>query len=666
MSLKAEIEQWTIAVNHYDNGELDQALSIFMKIADSAKVHFNIGLILSQKGEHEKAIQAYKTALSLDQYLSVAYFQKGVANMIIQNNSEALNDFVDSFLYLRGNDYIDYSQIGLNYKIFACEVLYNRALCQFCLGDIKDAQKDLKSALSLKSKDRHNWIDKALASNGVDCPLFCIPKGIIYRPSNSKIQSTKKIDYLGNARLIATTDTNDSSTGFKGAIERKNLQAGQSNSNIFRSVSVRDKKPIDKHEHSNTGNLEMGQSNANTKDDVNIQRSQSQRRFKEMAAMHQRELPNKSPLSQKEKIDHDNAAEVKKTDFPNINDQSETAPSGVENTDTHSGSENGGSHVDPIDIIRAGLARRVTLNKKNQAQTKTVQEQGTLQRSASTKQIVANPNQSVAITDQKQLHHSPSVSALVERQFQNQSPKNLHSNGSSQRQRQNTENAGITEADQSPMQRNKGNFTMNGLVQGHSHSPSLDKIASTPNSQNAGYSEQYKLKPSQNFPINQSPSPHQLTNLQRNIYSPDSASASMTNPIALSVSGDDQTSSSRTPTIRGRMKVKLHFESEIYNVMVPERIDFYTLHRQINNKVAKATGRLPVCAASPNEQGRNRQYDGGVVDQPQIKIRYLDEDNEMVLMVDSDDFELAKGYAGGDMSSSETNVISRIELWCSI
>ncbi|KAJ1915391.1 hypothetical protein IWQ60_008445 [Tieghemiomyces parasiticus] len=48
----------------------------------------------------------------------------------------------------------------------------------------------------------------------------------------------------------------------------------------------------------------------------------------------------------------------------------------------------------------------------------------------------------------------------------------------------------------------------------------------------------------------------------------------------------------------------------------------------------------------------------------QVRIKYRDEDDELVLMTDQEDFEMAKGYMGGDMSCPETNVVERLELWC--
>ncbi|KAI8320204.1 TPR-like protein, partial [Martensiomyces pterosporus] len=217
----AELEQWSHAVELFDQQNYDSALEIFRDIADSAKIHFNIGLILGRKGDHEGAIEAYTTALSSDRYLVVAYFQRGVARMVLQQNSEALRDFEDALTYLRDNDCIDYSQIGLEYKVYTCEVLYNRALCYFCIGREHEAREDLEAAYARKSQDRHSWIKKAVESNGMDCPLYCVPRGVIYRPSASKLKSSKKIDFLGSAKVLASADGKDNFTGFKGALVRK-------------------------------------------------------------------------------------------------------------------------------------------------------------------------------------------------------------------------------------------------------------------------------------------------------------------------------------------------------------------------------------------------------------------------------------------------------------
>ncbi|KAJ2106760.1 hypothetical protein GGF48_006102, partial [Coemansia sp. RSA 921] len=103
MALKAELEQWHQAVEFFDEHDYDASLEMFRSIADSAKIHFNIGLILGRKGNHAGAMEAYNKALELDQYLVVAYFQRGVAHMVLNENANALDDFNSALKYLRDN-----------------------------------------------------------------------------------------------------------------------------------------------------------------------------------------------------------------------------------------------------------------------------------------------------------------------------------------------------------------------------------------------------------------------------------------------------------------------------------------------------------------------------------------------------------------------------------
>ncbi|KAJ2759715.1 hypothetical protein IWQ57_006483, partial [Coemansia nantahalensis] len=107
----------------------------------------------------------------------------------------------------------------------------------------------------------------------------------------------------------------------------------------------------------------------------------------------------------------------------------------------------------------------------------------------------------------------------------------------------------------------------------------------------------------------------------------------------------------RMPTRKDAMKVKVHYGNDIINLMVPKLASFDTLRTKLAAKLLSATAsghqpHLPSHAA--------------------LRIQYLDEDGEAVLMTDEDDFDLAKAYAGGDMSTPETNTVDRLELWCTM
>jgi tetratricopeptide (TPR) repeat protein len=98
----------------------------------------------------------------LDQYLSVAYFQQGVSNFLMGDFEEALANFNDTLLYLRGNNNIDYEQLGLKFKLYSCEVLFNRGLCYIYLQQKEAGMQDLSFATKEKVVPDHDVIDEAI------------------------------------------------------------------------------------------------------------------------------------------------------------------------------------------------------------------------------------------------------------------------------------------------------------------------------------------------------------------------------------------------------------------------------------------------------------------------------------------------------------------------
>lgn len=163
-----------------------------------------------------RQVQCYQRATSLDQYLAVAYFQEGVSNFLVGDFEEALANFNDTLLYLRGNTYIDYDQLGLKFKLYSCEVLFNRGLCYIYLQQEKPGMQDFQYAVKEKMTPDHDVIDDAIRERAEGYTVFSIPVGVLYRPNEAKVKNLKTKDYLGKARLIATA-TSNTSTGFAGA-----------------------------------------------------------------------------------------------------------------------------------------------------------------------------------------------------------------------------------------------------------------------------------------------------------------------------------------------------------------------------------------------------------------------------------------------------------------
>jgi tetratricopeptide (TPR) repeat protein len=115
----------------------------------------------------------YQRAVALDQYLAVAYFQEGVSNFLLGDFEEALANFNDTLLYLRGNTSIDYEQLGLKFRLFSCEVLFNRGLCYVYLRQMGPGVQDLEFAAREKVTPDHDVINDAVRERAQVCLCPC-------------------------------------------------------------------------------------------------------------------------------------------------------------------------------------------------------------------------------------------------------------------------------------------------------------------------------------------------------------------------------------------------------------------------------------------------------------------------------------------------------------
>ena len=104
----------------------------------------------------------------------MAFFQQGVSNFLIGDFEEALANFNDTLLYLRGNRWINYEQLGLNFKLYSCEVLFNRGLCYIYLESKLAGMGDLKyAAQETEDPSRHDVIEEAIKEEA-DVSLYTV------------------------------------------------------------------------------------------------------------------------------------------------------------------------------------------------------------------------------------------------------------------------------------------------------------------------------------------------------------------------------------------------------------------------------------------------------------------------------------------------------------
>lgn len=71
-------------------------------------------------------------------------------------------NFNDALRFLRGNRFINYEQLGLKFRLYSCEVLFNRGLCSIYIQQKEAGMEDLHIAAKEKEKADHDVIDEAI------------------------------------------------------------------------------------------------------------------------------------------------------------------------------------------------------------------------------------------------------------------------------------------------------------------------------------------------------------------------------------------------------------------------------------------------------------------------------------------------------------------------
>uniref|UniRef100_A0A8C6ZUT3 Neutrophil cytosolic factor 2 n=1 Tax=Nothoprocta perdicaria TaxID=30464 RepID=A0A8C6ZUT3_NOTPE len=211
MSLVETIRLWNEGVCAADQREWRAALATFTSVHNPpSKLCFNIGCIQLILGNLPEAEKAFTQSICCDKHLAVAYFQRGIVHEM------AMKDFAEALAQLRGNQLIDYKILGLRYRLFACEILYNIALVYATMQDWKKAEEHLTLAMSMKSEPQHNKIDKAMEAilKQKLYEMVTVPMGKLFRPNEKQVAQLEKKDYLGKATVVASVVDKDSFSGF--------------------------------------------------------------------------------------------------------------------------------------------------------------------------------------------------------------------------------------------------------------------------------------------------------------------------------------------------------------------------------------------------------------------------------------------------------------------
>ncbi|XP_041644052.1 NADPH oxidase activator 1 [Cheilinus undulatus] len=212
------IRLWDEAVQSMDAKDWEGALAKLDQISEpTSRTLFNTASAYLALGELHQALKALDFTIEKDQRLAVGFFQRAAVMMQVDRLEEALSDCIWAQKHMRGNMVIDYKQLGLRYKLYSWQVLYNAAAVYCRMGQWEQAKEVLLSASQERGGGRGGNIEVALDGiprEEVPAPLL-VPEGVVFRPRKQEVEQLQQRDFLGKAKVISSMIPNDDFGGFE-------------------------------------------------------------------------------------------------------------------------------------------------------------------------------------------------------------------------------------------------------------------------------------------------------------------------------------------------------------------------------------------------------------------------------------------------------------------
>uniref|UniRef100_A0A8C3A1R3 NADPH oxidase activator 1 n=1 Tax=Cyclopterus lumpus TaxID=8103 RepID=A0A8C3A1R3_CYCLU len=209
---------WHEAVQAVDTKDWQGALSKLEQISEpTSHTLFNAASAHLVLGQLDLALKALDLTIAKDERLAVGFFQRAAVMMQIDRLEEALSDCIWAQKHMRGNMVIDYRQLGLRFKLYSWQVLYNAAAVYCRMGQWEQAREVLLSASQERGGGRGGNIEVALDSvlkEEVLAPLL-VPEDVVFRPRKQDVEQLQQRDFLGKAKVISSVIPNDDFGGFE-------------------------------------------------------------------------------------------------------------------------------------------------------------------------------------------------------------------------------------------------------------------------------------------------------------------------------------------------------------------------------------------------------------------------------------------------------------------
>jgi len=214
-----DIQAWFEAVQLYDAGKIQESVEKFYEVSlQNSRILFNLGCCFLSMNESDLAAEKYALSVENDQHLAVGYFMRGLTSYIHEEFEDAVLHFEQAKVLLRGNKYLDYKQLGLNFQLYECEILANQAVMAYHIGDYDLANDYLIQAVDCATEKKHDTIAEMLYLINSGNPIipFNPSQSQIFRPPKSYVNNLKKKNYLGKSKVLSTENTDEIYACFSG------------------------------------------------------------------------------------------------------------------------------------------------------------------------------------------------------------------------------------------------------------------------------------------------------------------------------------------------------------------------------------------------------------------------------------------------------------------
>uniref|UniRef100_A0A8C4DQJ9 NADPH oxidase activator 1 n=1 Tax=Dicentrarchus labrax TaxID=13489 RepID=A0A8C4DQJ9_DICLA len=203
------LQLWNEAVKALDARDWEGALAKLEQISEpTSRTLFNTASAHLALGQLDQALKALDFTIAKDERLAVGFFQRAAVMML----EEALSDCIWAQKHMRGNMVIDYRQLGLQFKLYSWQVLYNAAAVYCRMGQWEQAREVLVSASQEKGGGGRG-ASIEMRQEVLD-PLL-VPEGVVFRPRKQDVEQLQQRDFLGKAKVISSMIPNDDFGGFE-------------------------------------------------------------------------------------------------------------------------------------------------------------------------------------------------------------------------------------------------------------------------------------------------------------------------------------------------------------------------------------------------------------------------------------------------------------------